>query len=32
VLPLDRIPEAIARHLAGIMPARPGAVLSGGAR
>jgi two-component system chemotaxis response regulator CheB len=32
VLPLDRIPEAIARHLAGITPARPGAVLSGGAR
>jgi two-component system chemotaxis response regulator CheB len=32
VLPLDRIPEAIARHLAGIPPARPGAVLSGGAR
>ncbi len=32
VLPLDRIPDAIQRHLAGFTPARPGAVLSGGAR
>ena len=32
VLPLDRIPDAIQRHLSGITPARAGAVLSGGAR
>jgi two-component system, chemotaxis family, protein-glutamate methylesterase/glutaminase len=32
VLPLDRIPDAIQRHLAGLTPARPGAVLSGGSR
>jgi two-component system chemotaxis response regulator CheB len=36
VLPLDRIPDAIQRHLSGVTagstPARTGAVLSGGAR
>jgi two-component system chemotaxis response regulator CheB len=32
VLPLDRIADAIQRHLAGLTPARPGAVLSGGSR
>jgi len=32
ILPLDRIPEAITRHLAGVSPARPTATLSGGAR
>jgi two-component system chemotaxis response regulator CheB len=32
VLPLNLIPEAIQRHLAGVSPARPGAVLSGGPR
>jgi two-component system, chemotaxis family, protein-glutamate methylesterase/glutaminase len=36
VLPLERIPEAIVRHLAGVRPGasagRPGAVLTGGAR
>jgi two-component system, chemotaxis family, protein-glutamate methylesterase/glutaminase len=32
ILPLDRIPEAITRHLAGVSPARPIAALSGGAR
>jgi two-component system, chemotaxis family, protein-glutamate methylesterase/glutaminase len=31
-LPLDRIADAITRHLSGLAPARPGAVLSGGAR
>jgi two-component system, chemotaxis family, protein-glutamate methylesterase/glutaminase len=32
ILPLDRVADAIQRHLSGITPARPGAVLSGGAR
>ena len=36
VLPLERIPEAIVRHLTGVRPGasagRPGAVLTGGAR
>ena len=33
VLPLERIPEAITRHLTGVSPAgRAGAVLTGGAR
>jgi two-component system chemotaxis response regulator CheB len=32
VLPLDRIPEAILRHLAGTSPGRGGAVVAGGAR
>ena len=32
VLPLDRIPEAITRHLAGVATARTAATLSGGAR
>jgi two-component system chemotaxis response regulator CheB len=33
ILPLDRIPEAITRHLAGVSPARmAAATLSGGAR
>ena len=32
ILPLDRIPEAIIRQLAGVSPARPVATLSGGAR
>jgi two-component system, chemotaxis family, protein-glutamate methylesterase/glutaminase len=31
-LPLDRIPEAITRHLSGISSARPAATLTGGAR
>jgi two-component system chemotaxis response regulator CheB len=32
ILPLDRVAEAITRHLSGVTPARPNAVLSGGAR
>jgi two-component system chemotaxis response regulator CheB len=32
ILPLDRIPEAILRHLAGVSPARTAATLSGGVR
>jgi two-component system chemotaxis response regulator CheB len=33
ILPLDRVPEAIMRHLAGVSPAaRPAASLAGGAR
>jgi two-component system chemotaxis response regulator CheB len=32
VLPLDRIPEAINRHLAGAAPSRPAASVAGGAR
>ncbi|GAA3185106.1 chemotaxis response regulator protein-glutamate methylesterase [Blastococcus jejuensis] len=32
ILPLDRIAEAITRHLAGVTPGRSGAVLAGGAR
>ena len=32
VLPLDRIPEAILRHLAGRPPARPAATVAGGTR
>ena len=32
VLPLDRIPEAITRHLAGVSSARTAATLSGGPR
>jgi len=32
VLPLDRIPEAINRHLAGVAPSRPAASVAGGAR
>jgi two-component system chemotaxis response regulator CheB len=32
ILPLDRIPEAIYRHLAGVSSARPAATLAGGAR
>jgi two-component system chemotaxis response regulator CheB len=32
VLPLDRIPDAITRHLSGVTPGRGGAVLTGGTR
>ena len=32
VLPLDRIPEAINRHLAAVAPSRPTASVAGGAR
>ena len=32
VVPIDRIPEAINRHLAGVSPSRPAATLAGGAR
>ena len=32
VLPLDRIPEAIIRHLAGVARPAPGAILAGGTR
>jgi two-component system chemotaxis response regulator CheB len=32
VLPLERVPEAIARHLAGVPAARPAAAAAGGAR
>jgi two-component system chemotaxis response regulator CheB len=32
VLPLDRVPEAIARHLAGVVAASPAAALARGAR
>jgi two-component system chemotaxis response regulator CheB len=32
VLPLDRIPEAINRHLAGVVPPQTGALLAGGPR
>ena len=32
ILPLDRIAEAITRHLAGVSPARPAATVAGGAR
>jgi two-component system chemotaxis response regulator CheB len=32
VLPLERIPEAITRHLAGVVTGANGAVLTGGAR
>jgi two-component system chemotaxis response regulator CheB len=32
ILPLDRIAEAITRHLAGISPVRPAVTLAGGAR
>ncbi len=32
ILPLERIPEAITRHLTGVVAGRAGAVLAGGAR
>jgi two-component system chemotaxis response regulator CheB len=32
ILPLDRIADAINRHLAGVSPVRPAATLAGGAR
>jgi two-component system, chemotaxis family, protein-glutamate methylesterase/glutaminase len=32
ILPLDRVPEAITRHLANVTPGRPATMLTGGAR